>query len=59
MMTVRELFSENPVIPFIFSSFCPRGDENYTSRAYFLFFRIGIPDPLRVVLGAKNALAET
>jgi hypothetical protein len=31
MMTVRELFSANPVIPFIRGSFCPASDKDYAT----------------------------
>jgi hypothetical protein len=38
MITVRELFSANSVIPFIFNSFYPGGDEDCAWVAYRLFF---------------------
>jgi hypothetical protein len=39
MMTVRELFSANPVIPFMFDSSNVRGDKDYPNAAKF-FLRI-------------------
>ncbi|MGB5423373.1 MAG: hypothetical protein WBN03_14515, partial [Desulfobacterales bacterium] len=36
MMTVRELFSANAVIPFTFDSFCPRGYQDYANIAKIL-----------------------
>jgi hypothetical protein len=36
MMTVRELFSANAVIPFTFGSFCPRGYQDYANSAQIL-----------------------
>jgi hypothetical protein len=40
MMTVRELFSANPVIPFISSSFGACGRIDYANAAYILLFRV-------------------
>jgi hypothetical protein len=57
MTTVRELFSANPVIPFIFSSFCPGGGEDYFNVAQILLCRLGIA--INGGITEKNVSAET
>ena len=42
MMTVRELFSANAVIPFTFCSFCPRGYQDYANSAQILLGMMGV-----------------